>query len=414
MDLHIIEDKISEYSPFVKEVVVCIHDGSPFAIMHPDFQALKKANIINIEEELRWYAVELYNMEVSEEEKVRGYMISKEPLPKTESQELDISAINELINNGKITKSEDDVIEPDDEVYRTLKSYISNFSESKISPLSHLELDLGLDSLDYVELFAFIDESFGVYVDEIIFSHIMKMQDLYEYVKEHKKYLTPTDIKWKNILDEKTDEKLTYSPYIMMAYQIILYPLFKLYFRLGVKGKENIPSTPCIFAPSHQSMLDGFIIEASLPYSVIKRTFFLAFELVFGTSLMRPVAHYGQSILIDANNHLKLSMQRTAQPLKEGNNVVIFPEGARTRDGKLLEFRPFFAMLSKVYNLPVVPIVVDGSFEALPTGKIFPRPKKVKLTFLEPIYPDGLSTNEITRRTKEAIAHEMKANPIIR
>ncbi len=410
MDLHKIEEKILAVSPYVKEIFVCIHDGALFALIHPDLEALKDANIINIKEEIRWYAVELYNMKAKEEEKVRGFMVSKDELPKLESGLFDITAINRIVNEQGMTKQE--FIEPNNEIYKALKSYISNFSKAEVTPDSHLELDLGLDSLDYVELFVFIQNSFGVYIDEKIFSSNMKMSDLFLYVKEHLVHFDTVDVKWRDILNETDAEELIYSPFIMYTYKTLLLPLFKLYFSFEIKGKENIPSSQCIFAPSHQSMLDGFLLEASLPYPVLKKTFFLAFEQVFGTSLMRPVARHGQSILIDANNNLKLSMQKTAQPLKEGNNVVIFPEGARTRDRKLLEFRPFFAMLSQEYDVPVVPVVIDGSFEALQSGKIFPRPKKIRLTFLKPVYPKNMGTHEIAKRTKEAIQEEMNKNPL--
>jgi long-chain acyl-CoA synthetase len=411
MDLHKIEENILAISTFVKEIHICIHNGAPFAVMYPDFEALKAAKIINIEEELRWYAVELYNMKVSEDEKVRGYVVSKEPLPKTELGEIDVNAVDALITN-KETHTKEEYEEPDDELYEAIKGHLKNYTDSHISISSHLELDLGLDSLDYVELFAFVEESFDVHVDEVIFSDIMNLQDFYEYVKEHQKKFKPTKVEWKDILNKDADHKLIYSPFVMYTYKTLLLPLFKLYFRLETKGKENIPETTCIFAPSHQSMLDGFILEASLPYKILKRTFFLAFKQVFGTWLLGPISRNGQSILIDANINLKNSMQLVAQPLKEGSNVVVFPEGARTRDRELLEFRPFFAMLSKEYNVPVVPVVIDGGFEALNSGTVIPKPKKVKITFLEPIYPGDLTTHEIMHRTRKAIYNVMKRNPV--
>lgn len=388
MNLKNIENRIMSLSPFVKEVSVVMQDGSPFAYIAPDLQKLKEANIINIEEEIRWYAVELYNMEVDKEQKVRGYKILKKPLEKTAD-------------------------EPDDEVYKSLKSFIAGMSRAEISMSSHLELDIGLDSLNYVELFTFIEESFGVEIDEAIFSKMMVVEELYMYIKKNKTRIAPFEVKWKEILAEEIDEKLVYSPYIMFTYKTLMLPLFKLYLRLEVVGKENIPLTPCVIAPSHQSMLDGFIVEATLPYKVLKKTFFLAYTQVFGRSILNPISKHGQSILIDANEHLKRTIQYTAQPLKEGNNLVVFPEGARTRDRKLLEFRPFFAMLSKTFNVPVVPVVIDGSFEALETGKLFPRPKKVRITYLKPISPDGLSSSELTKKVRDAIDAEMKRNPVI-
>lgn len=398
MDFQKIEDSVLSYTRFIKEIKVTGCEGQLFAFIYPDFDALKEAKIINIEEELRWYAIELYNMESEEAQKIKGYKISTAPLGITASN---------------LSKNIEKAAEPDDKIYAVLKSYISTLTKGEILPSSHLELDLGLDSLDYVELFVFIEESFGVTIDEAIFSNCMKMQELSLFVKENAKYTKSSAVVWEEILSQKLDEKLVYSPIVMSLYKTVLYPLFRFYFRLEVTGCKNIPSYPCIIAPSHQSMLDGFLIESVLPYKILKKSFFLAYKQVFGTTLLAPISKHGQTILIDANDNLKHTMQYCALPLREGNNLVIFPEGARTRDRKLLEFRPFFAMLSKTFNIPVVPVVIDGSFEALQAGKIVPRPKKIRVTFLKPIAPDGLSVDEITQMTKEAIGSELKRNPIL-
>lgn len=410
MDLYKIQKRISSLSLFVKEIAVVIHENKIFAYIYPDFEELKKAKIINIEEEIRWYAVELYNMEVQEDEKVRGYKIFTYPLPKTASGDFDLVRLSELM---QADKGYDELVkhEPNDKIYKTLKTYISTLSDTKISIDSHLELDIGLDSLDYVELFIFIEQSFGVKIDEAIFSKLMIMQALYKYVKENKTHINPVLVKWEEILAEPTEEKLTYSPYIMYAYKTILLPFFVLYNRLEVRGQENIPPYPCIIAPTHQSMLDGFIVEATLPYKILKKSFFLAYKQVFGRSFLEIISKHGQSILIDANEHLKQTIQYTSLPLKEGNNLVIFPEGARTRDRKLLEFKVFFAMLSHTLNLPVVPVIIDGSYEALPTGKLFVRPKKIIITYLKPIAPEGLNPDELAVKVKKAIEYEIKNNP---
>jgi long-chain acyl-CoA synthetase len=387
-----------------------MHENAPYAFIYPDFEALKRAHIINIEEEIRWYAVELYNMEVEESRKVRGYTVFINRLPKTKSGEFDISKLVEQID----IKEKPEVIredEPNDELYEILTSYISTISQNRILFSSHLELDLGLDSLDYVELFIFVEKSFGVVIDEIIFSEIMTIKELYSYIKERYTHIDAVTVHWRDVLSEDINEKLIFSPYIMFLYKIVLLPLFKLYFRLEIIGKENIPSTTCIIAPTHQSMLDGFIMEASLPFGILKNTFFIAYKQVFGKNILKPISDNGQSILIDANEDLKHSIQYVALPLKEGKNLVIFPEGARTRDRKLLEFRPLFAILSSNLNVPIVPVIIDGSFEALATGKTFPRPKKIRVTFLKPIKHNGLSYNELSAKVKEAIEEEIKRNP---
>jgi long-chain acyl-CoA synthetase len=407
MNLQKIQERISLVCPYVKEVAVIMHNNYPFAVIYPNFEVLKSANIINIESEIRWYGVELYNMEVEGSQKVRAYIIRTKPLPKTITGDLDTEAIQTLILNHKV-QEKNSKEEPTDNLYQALKSYISTMSDKAILPSSHLELDIGLDSLNYVELFVFIESSFGIKIDEKIFSNLMIMQDLYNYIKEHKQFINPKKIDWEDILNVQRDDKLVYSPYIMSLYKSILLPLFKLFFSLEIKGIENIPTSNCIIAPTHQSMLDGFLIEASLPFSTLKNTFFLAFKQVFGTSLLEPISKHGQTILIDANINLKETMQHVSAPLKKGHNLVIFPEGARTRDGKLLEFRPFFAMLSKTHKIPIVPVIIDGSYNALPSGKVFPRFKKIKVTYLKPILPKDRSFEEITKLVKDTIEKEMQ------
>jgi len=378
MDFKNIEKKVLSLCPYIKKISIEKKDDKLFANIEPNFETLKAANIINIESEIRWYGVELYNLQAEESQKILGYKILREPQEYKES-------------------------EPDDEIYQSLKLFLYEMSQKEVTQGSHLELDLGLDSLEYVELFVFLELSYGIHIDEKIFSNIMVFKDLYNYIRTHKTFIKPSIIEWRDILSEEKKDKLIFSPIIMFIYKILLYPLFRLYFRLDIKGLENIPKTSCIIAPTHQSMLDGFLIESTLPFSVLKNTFFLAFTQVFGTKLLHPIATYGQTILIDANIDLKDTMQRTALPLKMGKNLVIFPEGARTRNRKLLEFRPFFAMLASIYNVPIIPTIIDGSFEALPSGKLFPRPKKIKLQYLEPIYPKDMSYDELTQLVKSSI-----------
>ena len=406
-----IENRILSLCKYVKEILVVQYNNEPFAFIYPDFEELKKAKIINIENEIRWYGIELYNMEVDDSKRLNKYKFFSYSLPKTSLGKFDKELLIQLIDADEY-KDIDAIFEPSDELYKKLKSILCGLTTKEVTPSSHVELDLGLDSLDYVELFILIEQSFGVKIDEAIFSKMMVVETLYEYIKEHQRHTKESKMKWDEILNEPIKKKLIYSPIIMSMYKIVLLPFFKLYFRLEVINAKNTPLTSCVIAPSHQSMLDGFLVLATLPFSVLVKSFFIAYKQVFGTGILKPMAIHGQNILIDADKHLKETLQYSALPLKEEKNLVIFPEGARSRDRKLLEFRPFFAILSKTFNVPVVPVVVDGGFEALRSGKSVPRPKKIRVTYLEPIYPKGLSYSEITTLTRDAIDEEMKKNPL--
>ncbi len=390
-----IEKRVLHLSPFVKEISVQKRDKKMMAFIYPDFEALKQQKIVNIENEIRWYAVELYNLDPIDGIKLDGYRIVQEPFSSAAREEKRVPAD-----------------EPQDEVYREIKTYLQGVTTEPIYPTSHLELDLGLDSLDYVMLFAFVEKSFGLHLDEALFAERMVMQDFCRYVAQKQQKSDIQPVNWSEIIEEPIEYELTYSPLWMTLYKTFFLPLFKLYFRLDISGEENLPQSPCIIAPSHQSMLDGFILAAALPYAVLKKSFFLAYEGEFGKSFMRPVARNGQLVMINVNYNLKTSMQRAAVPLNEGENVVIFPEGARSRDAKLLPFKRYYAILAKELNVPIVPVLLDGTFEAMKAGKLFPRPAKVRVEYLPPVYPDRLTHEEINVQVKAVIAEAMQKHPL--
>ncbi len=383
INLKEIKSELMRVGRYLKDAKISIKDGEVFTTLYPDFEALKKNYIINIKEQLKWYAVELYNIGAPLSKKIKGYKI---------------------ITNSLSLKQQ----EPDDEIYASLKKYLAEISNKEVLLSSHLEFDLGLDSLEYVKLFLFIDKNYGISLDERAFSSIMILSDLYAWIKEHNPKLNSSAISWHDLFSVKSEVKLIHSPWIMKTWRSFLWTLFAPYFRFKISGTDHIPKEPCIIAPNHYSMLDGFVVLASLPLGVVQDTFFLAFEGEFGKSkLLFNISKQSQAILINHNKNLISSMRQVALPLLESKNIVIFPEGARSRDSKLLPFNDFFAILSKELQVPIVPAVIKGTFEAMPTGVSFPRPKKVTITYLKPIYPKDLGYDGISKKVREAISQTL-------
>lgn len=406
-----IEGKVRSISALVQEIAVVEEREGLCAYITPDFDEAQRQGIVNLSDEIRWYAVELYNMHAEASRKIRCYHVLPVPLPKGSDGSIDDAKLHAaLLDMERPRAFEPDI---DDELYRSLKAYLERLTDRPVYPSSHFEFDLGLDSLDHVELFAFAEESFGVKIHDRSFAAMMTPKAFWRYLKAHRQKMEPKKVVWSKLLHRKRGMALHRSPWVLTLYKWLAMPLFRLYFRLSVSGQEHLPEAPCIIAPSHQSMLDGFIISAALPQKVLTETYTLAFDKVFGRGLMTPVARYGQLVLIDVNNDLKDSIESSAVPLMEGKNIVIFPEGARSRDRELLEFKPLFTMLSKEFDVPVVPVVLDGTFEALRAGMLFPRPAKVVVKFLEPVYPEeGESAELMAMRVKKRIKEDMDAHPM--
>ena len=128
-------------------------------------------------------------------------------------------------------------------------------------------------------------------------------------------------------------------------------------------------------------------VMAFLKWNTIKNTYFYAKEQHIKRPFFKALANRHNVIVMDMSN-LKDSIQKLGVALKKQKNLIIFPEGTRTSNGDMGEFKKTFAILSKELNVPVVPVSITGAYDAMPKGRIIPRPfKKVVVEFLEPIYP---------------------------
>ena len=106
--------------------------------------------------------------------------------------------------------------------------------------------------------------------------------------------------------------------------------------------------------------------------------------------------------MIDINKNIRKSVEEIVGYLKSGKNVLIFPEGARTKDGKVAEFKKVFAIISKELGIDVQCLGIKGGFEAYSRYMKFPKPKKIKVAVLDIIKPEG-SYEEIAEKAKEII-----------
>ena len=119
------------------------------------------------------------------------------------------------------------------------------------------------------------------------------------------------------------------------------------------------------------------------------------------------IIKYIRVIPIDQRTHLVEAMQASSYVLKNGKIVCIFPEGERTIDGKVKEFKKGVGILAKELNVPLVPVFITGSYESWPRTKRLPKPYPIKITFGKPFDPEELKGEGLKLGAKddyEAIA----------
>jgi long-chain acyl-CoA synthetase len=399
-----VERAILRQSAFVKEVGVFLKDGILQALILPDFRKMIEAGINDIEDHFRWKIIDPLNRSVSPHKKILRFHITSTELPKTRLSKIKRYLLPEMAGSRNKTVAD----EPKTREYQSIKKFLEDETQQTVHPNDHIELDLALDSLGRVSLSAFIETAFGVDVPENSLSDYASVAKLAEHIHLKKTRLNFEGISWSQILKEKVHIRLPKSWFTHNLLKNMFQLGFRLFMRIKAKGLDNLPDEACIIAPNHQSILDGFLVAAFLKRKFMKKTYVYAKEKHFRGPFMRFLANSNNIILVDVNKDLKLSIQKLAEALKKGKNLMIFPEGTRTHTGKLGEFKQTFAILSRELKVPVVPVAIKGSFNILPSGAKIPRLfKKVSIEFLKPVYPGDHSYDSLKDIVYQRLANKL-------
>ncbi len=228
--------------------------------------------------------------------------------------------------------------------------------------------------------------------------------ELSKYIASHRSKMSVEEINWGEILKKPIELKLPniwFSSHVIIALSKLI---FKLYFKMSGSGRENIPLTPCIIVANHQSYFDGMILTSYLSCSQVSRTLYYAKEKHASKLWQKLIAQKHNIIIVDKNKDLRESILMMAEGLKQGKNIVIFPEGTRTRTGQLGVFKKTYAILATELNVPIVPAVIKGSFEALPKGARIPKfNQEISIRYLPPIYQTSSNFDELNHIVRDTI-----------
>jgi 1-acyl-sn-glycerol-3-phosphate acyltransferase len=198
--------------------------------------------------------------------------------------------------------------------------------------------------------------------------------------------------------------------------RFVLRPLFRVVFRPHVSGRENVPlSGPVILASNHLSFIDSIAIPLVAP----RRVSYLAKAEYFTTPGIRgrlsKMLFTGLGALPverETSRAAQAALDTALSVLKDGGAFGIYPEGTRSRDGRLARGKTGVAWLALTADCPVVPVAVAGTDKVQPVGATWPRPHRVSITFGAPLtFPDehgqagkGRARRVVTDRIMEAIA----------
>jgi len=399
-----IEAKIENQAACISEIGVYADRDQLKALIVPNKGELQGLNTEQIEEKLKWEVIDAYNQTVSPYKRIMHFSVTNTELPRTRLGKLQRFKLVEFATE-KQEKPEDKIEHITLEEYKIVAEFISSEKNCDVRPKDHIEFDLAMDSLDKVGLLVFIQSTFGINmeVDQLIsFDSVLKLS---EYIAEKRTKMAVEKINWSKILKEKVNLQLPRTWFTGTIFLKISKYFFHFYFRFKGKGANNVPDGPCIIAPNHQSYFDGLFVASWLQNKMIRNTYFYAKEKHIKSRFLKYFANRHHIIIMDLNKDLKESIQKMGEALKKQKKLIIFPEGTRSSDGTLGEFKKTFAILSRELNVPIVPVSIKGAVNALPRGSKFPRPfKKVSIEFLKPVYPSGESYENLTELVHKSIS----------
>ena len=417
IDPNDIEAEIMKNTDLIKEIAVTEYNEQLVAIIYPDFEKLQAQQIVNIKDAIKWEVIDKYNVTAPNYKKIHDIKIIKQELPKTRLGKIRRFMLKDLLEDkveAPEKKVEKKIVEVPSEIkekYDIINKYITERYNKDIDLDSHIELDLGFDSLDIVEFMNFLNSTFGIEIVEQDFVDHKTISDIIKLVEEKSGITSEKAVEkvdknenLKKIIDSDSDVKLPSSAKYAKVLKFLFSPLFKFYFRYKYSGKENLGEGAGIIVGNHQSYLDAFMLNNAFTYKELSNNYYIATALHFKSKTMKYLAGNGNIILVDANRNLKNTLQAAAKVLKSGKKLLIFPEGARTRDGQLQEFKKTFAILAQELNVPIYPFVLKGAYEAFPYNKKFPKRHDISVQFLEKIDPQNKTVEELVEETKDKIA----------
>lgn len=408
----LIEQELEASTPAIAEAGVLLKDDLLQVAIRPNLAYIREKGIHPMEDYFRWQVIDRYNQQVSPSKRLHRFTLVESELPRTRLSKLKRFQLPALVAE-RMERATRTRQHPGGEEYRLIRLFLEDLTSRTIGPDDHLEIDAALDSLDRVSLLVFIHKTFGVEIDESALMRMPTLRQISGFVAERKERIAVERIDWREIVRERIDSGLPRTWWTTNLIKNASRLLLRCYFRYRTEGRENIPDTPCILAPNHQSFIDGLLVAAGLKNALMRRTCFYAKAKHLRNRWLRFLADRNNIVVMDINADVRESIQKVATLLASGKNIILFPEGTRTLNGALGEFKKTFAILSKELNVPVVPVAIRGAFEALPTGSRLPRPfRKISVRFQPPIFPGDHSYESLSELVREHVLKCLGPQPL--
>jgi 1-acyl-sn-glycerol-3-phosphate acyltransferase len=175
--------------------------------------------------------------------------------------------------------------------------------------------------------------------------------------------------------------------------------------RVRVEGKSNIPAGVCLFVANHTSSADAPAVVGAIP----RRIAVLLKESLFKWPIVGQAFTLARFIPVDRKDRESAiaSVEKAADAMREGQSFLIYPEGTRSPDGRLQEFKKGAFVLAIKAGVPIVPVLCSGAHRVMAKRSLKIYPGKILVEFLEPIDASKYSLEErdaLNQRVHDAMS----------
>ncbi|HET7341123.1 MAG TPA: lysophospholipid acyltransferase family protein [Methylomirabilota bacterium] len=186
----------------------------------------------------------------------------------------------------------------------------------------------------------------------------------------------------------------------------------RAYFRLTLRGIEHIPREGgIVITPNHQTYADPPLV--TIP--VRRPVYYMAWSRLFEIPLFGGLIRMLRAFPVDIESRDARATREAVRLLQGGAALMIFPEGERTRDGRVQRFKPGAFRLAVSLGVPVLPVTIVGGDRAWPPGRLLPRPARITVTYHAVLHanPDldpRRAAHDLAHRTQATILSAMPAH----
>ncbi|MFZ5931281.1 MAG: AMP-binding protein [Pseudomonadota bacterium] len=385
-------------SPLIREVAIFERDGRIVALVVPDEEGVLRRGAARVDRLLR-EAIEDVSQRLPPYQRLAEYRLTRTSLPRTHLGKIRRFLLPELYARAEsgakpvapeeLPESDRRLLagEPVNHVWAWLGA---RFAGQPLSLDASPQLDLHIDSLEWVTLTLEIQDRFGIVLTQDALGRVVTVRDLLNEVAQAASASSPivTNVK---AVQTAGAQWLTPPTGALRALGWFLYALNKLLmrglFRLRVEGLENLPAGgPFIIAPNHASYLDGLVIGAGLPWRLLRLIRWAGWTgIMFAGAGRRLFSRAVRIFPVDPDRDPAGGLALASAALARGAVLIWFPEGRRSPDGSIRPFSAGVGALILQSGAKAVPALIRGSFEALPRDRWRPRLIRIKVSFGAPL-----------------------------